>query len=36
MDDDVASDSDIVEKAKKGLIFDFKEAVRKYCSDKSP
>ena len=35
MDDDVQSDSDIVDKAKMGLMFDLKDAVRKFCGDKS-
>lgn len=35
MDDDVQSDSDIVDKARMGLMFDLKDAVRKFIGDKS-
>ena len=34
MDDDVASDEDIVDKASRGLMFDLRDAVRRFTSTK--
>ena len=35
MDDDVASDDDIVERASRGLMYEVKDAVRRFTSDKN-